>query len=61
VELFDLEGQRKITTLGTTLAAGPWELPMELGNLAPGIYLCRVEVESQGETSSFVKKLGVLR
>ena len=61
LELFDLEGQSKFTREVTAEAAGPMEVELELRSLAPGVYFCRVEVESAGETRHFMRRLAVTR
>jgi len=61
VELYDIEGQRRLIREATSAADGPFELAMDLRGLAPAVYLCRVEVEGGGRRSAFVKRLGVLR
>ncbi len=61
LELFDLEGQRLLESLGHS-AGGPFEAELDLGDVAPGVYFLRAEVSRHTEIQySFVKSLAVLR
>jgi len=61
IELFDLEGQRLLERLGYS-AGGPFEVELDLGNIAPGVYFLRAEVSRHTEVQySFVKSVAVLR
>jgi hypothetical protein len=61
LELFDLEGQRLLESLGHS-AGGPFEAELDLGDIAPGVYFLRGEVSRHTEIQySFVKSVAVLR
>ena len=61
VEIFDLEGQSRLRSEERVLQDGPYELTMDLRDLASAVYFARVEVRGDGGSSSFIRRLGVLR
>lgn len=62
LEALDAEG-RKVESWEWTAAGAPdgERLPFDVTNLAPGFYLCRIQVEGASGSYSTLKKLAVVR